>query len=712
MTGSKQGLTENTEKYKGGSDMYNFIDVTETSEGVSLPSEALQINGEFIENLISGYRTLTVEGREALSPEVTTYETGIRDGSTLKGRRYPARTIRITYQLIATSNEAFREAYNKLASILDVKDAQLIFNDETDKFFIGTPALIGEVQPGRNAVVGEFEILCLDPFKYSVMEYEAIPEAGESSILIDYGGTYRSYPKLQADFYKENETTENGESETALTGKGDCGYVAFFNEDEKIIQIGDPDEEDGENAYEKSQTLVNQQFKNVSSYGGGVSAPVRRLWVENSGITTSSAVVQTGAMGMAVASYSDPVTQPTTQNTLLTVKSTADSPYFHYTVTAKATRKSATTCSVTVIIKVRLDNTASYFGKGYGLSASVYIGGEWRTVQLKSTNEYWEGTSSHQKSFTKNVYSLNADTTVLTDIQFRATRTDSTGGRAGTVNTTACSNLKISPYYAQEPETYYLKCTDYGTGTDWHGASVTRTIPADAAGVVGASNFTLTYSQKMCIGRETNATNELGAFQCLLVSGSGSNRKIVAGVNVYKGASGKKAKLRFYLNNTVKQTMDIDLSYNNAYFKSAKSTTITKSGMTVTFNVCGIQKTFWDANINTTAVNEVTFTFTQFGTRTPLSFNGLYWAKFVKHNCDTWVNVPNKFGTNDVVEADCKTGGISLNGVSTPALGALGNDWEDFYLTPGLNQIGYSYSNWVEDEFAPSFKLKYREVFL
>ena len=38
--------------------MYNFIDVTEASEGYVLPSEALKINGEYIEDLISGYRTL------------------------------------------------------------------------------------------------------------------------------------------------------------------------------------------------------------------------------------------------------------------------------------------------------------------------------------------------------------------------------------------------------------------------------------------------------------------------------------------------------------------------------------------------------------------------------------------------------------------------------------------------------------------------------
>ena len=74
--------------------------------------------------------------------------------------------------------------------------------------------------------------------------------------------------------------------------------------------------------------------------------------------------------------------------------------------------------------------------------------------------------------------------------------------------------------------------------------------------------------------------------------------------------------------------------------------------------------------------------------------------------------MPNKFGANDVVEADCRNGKVLLNGVPSPDLGALGNDWEEFCLTPGLNQIGVSYSGWVEEEYAPTFKVRYREVFL
>ena len=209
--------------------MYIFRDVNEALDGTLLPSEALQINGEYIENLISGYRTLHVKGREALSPELETFETGARDGSTLKKRRFPARIITVTYKLSAESDSAFREAYNALAGVLNVEDAQLIFNDEQDKYYTGTPSAIGEVEPGRNSIVSSFDILCVDPFKYSLTEYEVMPTVDDGlGFVVNYNGTYNSFPELEADFYREDEASDDGEVTLSLTGNGDCGYVAFF----------------------------------------------------------------------------------------------------------------------------------------------------------------------------------------------------------------------------------------------------------------------------------------------------------------------------------------------------------------------------------------------------------------------------------------------------------------------------------------------------
>ena len=548
--------------------MYSFVDTTESQGSALLPSEALKINGEYIENQISGYRTLYVKGRESMLAEIEAYETGIRDGSAMKSRRFPIRVITVGYQLIAKSNTDFRNAYNTLNDILNVQDAELIFADEPDKYFTGTPSGAEEVEPGRNAVTGEFQITCLDPFKYSVEEYEISPTLDDgTAFAVDYAGTYKSFPTMEAKFYEESETTGD------LTGNGDCGYVAFFNDQGKIIQVGNPDEEDTEE-YEKSQTLINQKFTTSNGWNNTAQA----LWNMNSGVVSSSAVTQTGSLSIGKPNNTD--------------------------------------------------------------------------------------------------------------------------------------------------DSYYLTPNNFGSGEHHHGPSISRSIPSDASGETGATNFTLSYRQKMCIGSEKNDVKQCGAFQVLLTD---ANKKIIAGVFVYKTGTGKKAKLRFYINGSVVETLEIDLSYHNKYFganrsankekgikalTTVKTSSITKQGGKVTFNIGGKKKSYSSIAISNAVVTGVTITMTQYSTKTPLAYNGLYWVKFVKNNCDTWANIPNKFSANDVVVADCKDGEIYLNDAPAPELGALGNDWEEFYLSPGTNQIGISYSDWVTSQYAPSFKLRYREVFL
>lgn len=688
--------------------MYNFRDVIENgvSESV-LPSEALQINGEYIENLITGYRTLAVSGREALSPELATYETGIRDGAKLQSKRYPPRTIVIKYQLISETSEAFREAYNKLGGILDVEDAQLIFNDEQDKFYIGTPNAIGEVDAGLNAVVGEIEILCNDPFKYSIYEFEAEPSIDETSVLIDYNGTYKAYPTLEAEFYNETEVAEDGETAGTLSGAGDCGYVAFFTEDEKIIQLGDPDEADGE-AVAKSQTLINQTFKGSTAWGTTAKA----LWTVNSGVT-HPVVVATGSVAMGVASYAVPENPPATSGTLIKIKTSTGSPLINYSVTAKSSERTASTVKVTVAITTSLVGSVSGIGTNRELKASIYMGGAWHSVIIKKKSTHWIKNKSYTANTSFTVSGLSTSTTSLTGIKFKVERTD-TLGQAGILSEKSCNNLPISDYVADEPETYYLKASSYGTENGkWHGPSITRAIGEDAAGEVGAANFTLTYSQKMCIGNTSSGTKQLGGFLCHLNDASGN---IVAGVHIVKNQGGKAATLYLYVGGAIVKRVSLDLSYNNRFFgassKSVHTSTIRKSANKVYFTIGGDNWAFLDDNITDTKVTKVTYMFEQYSTTAALSYNGLYSAKFVKNNCNTFKDIPNKFSANDIVTADCKNGEIFLNGNPTPELGALGNDWEDFFLTPGLNQVGFSYSDFVTAEYAPKIKVRYREVFL
>lgn len=542
--------------------MYKFRDVNEALEDALLPSEALQINGEYIENLIAGYRTLNVSGREAMPSDFETMETGIRDGSSLAYKRYPARTIIVQYQLIAESNEAFREAFNTLGRILDVQDAELIFADEPDKFFKGTPISVEDVEPGKNAVVGEIEFLCVDPFKYSVVEYEATASPEDAStILVNYNGTYKSYPTLQADFFKESEVAEDGETATALTGSGDCGFVAFFNENEKIIQLGNPEEIDIDTSASGSQTLMNQLF--TGQYAWGTTA--KNLWAVNQATGLVGGMYQNGAVGV-------------------------------------------------------------------------------------------------EKADDKN---------------------------------------------------YYLKATNYGDVSAtllkaWHGASITRTLSADKSGEVGAENFILTYKQRMCVSKGVLGQRQIGAFQVHCLDENGNS---VVGVRIHKNKVGSNASLLYYINGVKVFGSVISLGYNNIYYGASeakvKACNIRKTGNQIIFNIGVHRKVFTDDNYSGLKVVKVVFAFERYGVQSPLEYNGLYWAKFTKHT-----DVENSFTANDIVEADCRNGEILLNNVSTPSLGALGNDWEEFFLIPGINQIGTAYSSWVGDAYAPTFKVRYREVFL
>ena len=673
--------------------MYNFIDVTEVSEGVVLPSEALKINGEYIENLISGYKTLNVSGREALSPDVESHTTGVRDGSKLKGKRYPERIIVITYQLKAASNEDFRTAYNQLAKILDVEEAELIFNDEQDKFYTGTPCAIGEVSPGTNAVVGKFEIVCTDPFKYSVIEYEATNAPGENTIYVEYGGTYKSYPKLEADFYSETEVADDGETASALTGAGDCGYVAFFNEDEKIIQLGDPEEMDLEEGYAKSQTLMNQTFLSETAWG----TTAKKLWAVNNGPVMATNVQPMGSVGMGFSTK--------TLNSYAGVTSGAFATCMPHIISYSTKNRKANSVTVVVTVTVTM-------AKGSVATATVTINGKSYSMSMGQLSAKTTGAMARYSSSVSAVVSgLNASDTSIGGNSFAIRITSPTSGT--TSASAPGNNIAISPYSTTASwSNYYLAVADYGTATGaWHGPSITRTLSADAAGEVGASEFTLTYKQKMCIAE--GASDQVGSFRMNITDASGAN---IAGIWVYKNKSGKTGNLVFYVNGSKVNETPIDLHYNNTYFglseDAVQTSTVSKSGNTISFAVGSYKRQFKNDALADVKAVKVTFSFEKYSALEAMAYNGLYWAKFVKHNCSTYKNIPNKFSANDVLVADCKNAEIYLNGIQSPDLGALGNDWEAFSLRPGLNQIGFSYSDWVTSEYAPTLKILFREVFL
>lgn len=244
--------------------MYSFTNTTPGTTTYTLPVEAMSLNGSYIENVLTGYQTLYVTGRELLSPEVASDTVGKRAGSVYLYKRYPARVLTIGYQLTADTPANFRARFNTLSELLDVENATIIFNDESDKFFIGTPSGVSTPPAGALSITSEFTILCTDPFKYSVTEYTATAVGG--TFTVNYNGTVPAYPILTADFTDEN------------------GFVAWVSDDASAIQIGDVNEEDTA-SYDDSQTLINATLTALTG------------WTQSAGASGAN-VTTTGSMSI------------------------------------------------------------------------------------------------------------------------------------------------------------------------------------------------------------------------------------------------------------------------------------------------------------------------------------------------------------------------------------------------------------------------------
>lgn len=161
-------------------------------------------DGHWLDREVPGYRTLSVSGREQAEMEI--YETDVprADGTRYYGSRLKPRTITVQYQLVASTPEDFRSAYNKMLGLLETngEEVMIFFNDERDKFFYGIKESLGEIDSGKLGVVGKINIYCANPLKYSNEEKTLYPT--ENQFNFEYAGTYKCYPKLYAQMRSDN----------------------------------------------------------------------------------------------------------------------------------------------------------------------------------------------------------------------------------------------------------------------------------------------------------------------------------------------------------------------------------------------------------------------------------------------------------------------------------------------------------------------------
>lgn len=180
-----------------------------------MTKKSMAINGSYIEALVDGYTTIGVAGRESLASDIEAVSVNNRHGSIYKGKTYAPRTITVSFAIEGYDTDDLLVRLEELNSILDQEGVRVTFLDEIGRFYYVDAFTNVEVSitvgvASDNAVAtGTFDCYCSNPFKYSTTEYLAEPELDEDGyplFMVDYDGTYKSFPTFEVDFYSKTKT--------------------------------------------------------------------------------------------------------------------------------------------------------------------------------------------------------------------------------------------------------------------------------------------------------------------------------------------------------------------------------------------------------------------------------------------------------------------------------------------------------------------------
>lgn len=221
---------------------------------------SMTFNGTVLDSVITNLVIEDVEGRDSLSSEVSELSYGRVDGSRFRYRRNESKDLTVHYASVSNTDADQRDTLNTLRGILlgpGTENAQIIFADEPDKYYVGTVSNVTQEKIiYNNTSKGTIVIRLSKPYKYAVNATTVSPQdvSGNTRFIIDYDGTRKAYPEFTITF-----PTVNVPAGTDIGNDGDCGFVSFVNQNGNVIQIGDPDETDLDSK-STNTTLINQKF--------------------------------------------------------------------------------------------------------------------------------------------------------------------------------------------------------------------------------------------------------------------------------------------------------------------------------------------------------------------------------------------------------------------------------------------------------------------
>lgn len=232
-----------------------------------LNPEAISINGVFIEDVIEGFRVLSVSGRELADIDYSTERYG---GSFELTDLYQSpRLISVRFFMKAPDSATLTSRFNDLNKVFDFTDAKIQVNDEPDKFYKATKVGTNNIPQGVLKFTSTFDIICTDPHKYSTAEKTATASVNEEGVL---SVTLQNDGSVAAPIsYKIENVEENG-------------YIGVVS-DQGAAQLGDAQEVDG---------VIKTKSQRVIRDTGAAGTGLQTLWTVGSGYAMDTGRVFTG----------------------------------------------------------------------------------------------------------------------------------------------------------------------------------------------------------------------------------------------------------------------------------------------------------------------------------------------------------------------------------------------------------------------------------
>lgn len=251
-----------------------FVQPTEpSSNNPALPSVAMNFNGRYIEEVVEGYRTLNVSGRETLGYDIQSERRSHGHGSIRYGKSLPSRIIAVQYLLKADNPEQLQYRFDELRKALYSKDVvPVIFVDEPGVTYYGELENAETVPADRLSVISTFNIFCPDPFKYR----NAVVTDGE--VITD---TF--YPTVPQQILVTTSTAtnaidiSNGEQVIQLRGEVNAGTDIHIDIENQSVYANGVERLDLIDLHSDFENFTVENGQTVTTSNGTIELHVREV---------------------------------------------------------------------------------------------------------------------------------------------------------------------------------------------------------------------------------------------------------------------------------------------------------------------------------------------------------------------------------------------------------------------------------------------------